>query len=92
MKLNWTSKARSDLARLHEFLQPISSSAAKSSSQALASAPLKLLQFPRMGELLPNFAPREVRRILVREYELHYEILNSTILILRIWHTRERRR
>lgn len=34
---------------------------------------------------------REVRRILVGEYELRYEIRDSIVYVLRLWHTREDR-
>ena len=91
MDLKWTSKAFSDLARLYEFLAPVSRSAAARAGQALSNAPTVLLANPRIGEQLFQFQPREVRRILVGEYEVRYEIQDSTIYILRLWHTRENR-
>ena len=36
-------------------------------------------------------APHELRRILVKDYEMRYEIQESSIYVLRIWHTREDR-
>ena len=49
-----------------------------------------LLQQPRIGTKLPEFEPREVRYILVGDYEMRYEISpNEDIWILRLWHTRE---
>lgn len=39
---------------------------------------------------MTEFAPREVRYILVGDYEMRYEIsANEDIWILRLWHTRE---
>lgn len=91
MELKWTSKALSDLVRLHEFLAPVNKAAAARTVQSLASAPTSLLQHPRIGEKLEEFDPREVRRILVGHYEMRYEIEASTIYVLRLWHTREDR-
>jgi plasmid stabilization system protein ParE len=91
MKLQWTSKALSDLARLYEFLAPANPSAAARTVQSLTAAPKRLLDQPRIGERLDEFDPREVRRILVGQYEMRYEIQNATLYILRIWHTREDR-
>ena len=91
MELKWTSKALSDLARLYEFLSPLNKPAAASVVQSLTAAPAKLLAQPRIGEKLEEFDPREVRRILVGRYEMRYEIQQSTIYILRLWHTREER-
>jgi hypothetical protein len=59
--------------------------------QALTGAPTSFLTNPRIGERLEEFEPREVRRILVGHYEMRYEIKESTIYMLRLWHTREDR-
>lgn len=91
MKLKWTSKALSDLVRLYEFLSQKDKLAAARIVQALTKAPNILTNSPRLGEQLFEFAPREVRRILVRNYEMRYEVQESTIYILRLWHTREDR-
>ena len=91
MKLNWTSKALSDLVRLYEFLAPVNKPAAARAVQALTKAPIILLTNPRIGEQLFQFEPREVRRILAGQYEIRYEIQGETIYMLRLWHTREDR-
>ena len=91
MELKWTSRALSDLVRLYEFLLLLNKQAAASTVQSLTAAPVKLLAQPRIGEKLEEFEPREVRRILVGRYEMRYEIQQSTIYILRLWHTREDR-
>jgi len=91
MELKWTGKALSDLARLYEFLVPANKGAAVRTVQALTKAPAILLTNPRIGEQLFQFEPREVRRILVGQYEMRYEIQDKTIYILRLWHTREER-
>lgn len=91
MELKWTSKALSDLARLYDFLEPLKPSAAARTVQSLTAVPATLRQNPRVGEKLEEFEPREVRRILVGQYEMRYEIQASTIYMLRLWHTREDR-
>ena len=91
MELKWTSKALSDLARLYEFLALVNKPAAARAVQALTKAPTMLLTNPRLGGQLFQFEPREVRRILVGDYEVRYEIQDSTIYVLRLWHTRENR-
>ncbi len=91
MELKWTIKALSNLARLYEFLASINKSAAARAVQSLAAAPTNLQKNPRIGEKLEEFNPREVRRFLVGNYEMRYEIQESTIYVLRLWHTREDR-
>lgn len=91
MELKWASKALSDLARLYEFLAPANREAAARTVQSLTAAPTSLLASPRIGEKLEEFEPREVRRILVGHYEMRYEVQESTLYVLRLWHTREDR-
>ncbi|ARQ61706.1 UNVERIFIED_ORG: plasmid stabilization system protein ParE [Rhizobium etli] len=91
MELKWTSKAVSDIDRLYAFIAPVNRQVAARTVQALTTAPLRLLEQPRLGERLEEFDPREVRRILVGRYELRYEIQQSVIYVLRFWHTREDR-
>lgn len=91
MELQWTSKALSDLVRLYEFLASVNKPAAARAVQALTEAPTILLTNPRIGEQLFQFGSREVRRILVHQYEMRYEIRDDSIYILRLWHTREDR-
>lgn len=91
MELKWASKALSDLARLYEFLAPANAPAAARAVQALVKAPGILLTHPRIGEQLFQFEPREVRKILVGQFEVRYEIQGSIIYVLRLWHSREER-
>lgn len=91
MELKWASRGLSDLARLYEFLAPVNKPAAVRTVRALVDASKNLLVHPRIGEKVDEFAPREVRRILVGKYEMRYEIQGDIIYILRLWHTREDR-
>jgi len=91
MELKWTSKAIDDLARLYEFLVPVNKPAAAKAVQALTKAPTILLTNPRLGAQLFQFDPREVRRLIVGNHEIRYEIQESNIYVLRLWHTREDR-
>jgi plasmid stabilization system protein ParE len=91
MRVKWTGKAYSDLARLHNHLRPVAPDAAARVVQQLASAPDRLLDYPRIGEKLQAYEPREVRRVIVGNYEMRYEIAKAMIFILRLWHCRENR-
>jgi plasmid stabilization system protein ParE len=91
MNIRWTGKASSDLVRLYEHLRPVSPAAAARIVRQLARSPDRLTEHPRIGERLDAYGPREVRRILVGDYELRYEIVAAEIFILRLWHCRESR-
>ena len=69
----------------------MSQPAAARTVQQLTAAPITLLTNPRIGERLEEFEPRDVRRIQIGHYEMRYEIVDATIYLLRLWHTREDR-
>ena len=91
MELKGAGRALADLARLYEFLAPVNKPAAARAVQTLVKAPAILLTNPRLGEQVTQFGQREVRRMQVGQYEMHYEIQEQTIYVLRLWHTREER-
>lgn len=91
MELKWTGKALSDIARLYKFLAAVNQPAAARTVQQLTAAPTTLLTNPRIGERLEEFEPRDVRRIQIGQYEMRYERVDSTVYLLRLWHTREDR-
>jgi plasmid stabilization system protein ParE len=91
MKLKWTTQALSDPAWLYESLSPVNKQAAARVVQTLVGVPARLVEHPRMGEALGEFKPRDVRRLLVGQYEMRYEIQGPTVCVLRIWHPREDR-
>lgn len=91
MEVKWISKALAGLARLYDFLASVNQPAAARMVQSLAAALAGVQVNPRIGEKLEEFEPREVRRIFVGHYEIRYEIQETTIYVLRLWHTREGR-
>ena len=91
MQIEWTVKALIDVERLHAFLSQYDRGAAGAMVLRLDAAPARLTANPRLGERVENFAPREVRKLSVGRYVLHYEIARDRIFILRVWHAREER-
>ena len=91
MPLKWTASAERDLVRLHAFLAPVNSSVAAKVVKQLVSGAEQLLTYPQLGVVLEEFAPRDVRRVIVGDYELRYEVTENLIYILRFWHAREDR-
>lgn len=91
MALRWTSKAHSDLVRLFEFLHPVNPVSAGRVVRQLTAGVKRLARHPRLGVHLPEFGPREVRRVIVGDYEVRYEVTARDVFILRLFHTREDR-
>ena len=91
MALKWTSRAYADLVRVHEFLHPVNAAAARRVAHQLVAAAKRIRPHPRLGVRLTEFDPREVRKVLVGDYEIRYEVTDKMIFVLRIFHTREDR-
>lgn len=91
MRILWFAEAWEDLDRLHAFIAEHDLDAADATLDRLAKAPEALLDFPRRGSRLSRYAPRELREFRVANYLLRYEILDSHIFVLRLFHSREDR-
>lgn len=91
MALRWTSKAHRDLVRLNDFLAPINPRAAANVVRLLLAGVERVAAHPRIGRKRPEFGDRDVRSVVVGDYEVRYEIRPDELVILCIWHTREDR-
>jgi len=89
VKLQWAAKALADLHDLtKEFESPRTAARV---IQRLVAVPDVLAEFPRMGVALADFAPREVRRFIVDDYEIRYELTDTALIVTDVFHTRQDR-
>lgn len=63
----------------------------KSFDSLLRAGAEQLMQYPQLGVKLEEFLPRDVRRIIMGDYEMRCELTDEVIYILRLWHGREDR-
>ena len=91
MALRWTTSAKADLVRLYEFLQPVNPRAAALVVRHIVAGAKRIPARPRLGQRLRQFSGREVRRLLIGDYEIRYELAGRDVFLLRIFHTREDR-
>lgn len=91
MKIFWTRKAQDDLERIYKFARQYSRQHANDVLDRLIEGTASLGDCPAMGALKARYKPREVRKMIFDEYEVHYEIQGAAISILDLWHCREDR-
>ncbi len=91
MKLRWTEQAVDDLARMYDFLAAYDRQVALRVVGSLREALRQLPPHPRLGSRLAGYEPRDVRRLIVGNYEIRYEVSGEAIHVLRFFHTREDR-
>ena len=91
MVIKWTTSAERDLVRVYEFLAITNSNAAIQVIQLLIQGVEEIQCFPQLGIKLSDFEDRDVRRVIIGNYEIRYELTDKVIYILRLWHFREDR-
>lgn len=92
MKIRWKKQAFQDLDRVKYFLInniKLDTDSSRKIIRSLKLAPIKLLQFPRIGQLVDIVDGEEVRRILVNGYKIYYKVEKDTIVILSVLHDKE---
>lgn len=93
-QVKWRARAIADVARLHAFLHEKDSDAAIRAAGAIRHAALLLEQSPRIGRPMPDETRR--RELFIPfgagAYVLRYILeADDTVLIIRVWHSRENR-
>ncbi len=91
MRLVWLRETQSDIQRLHEFLLDKDPRAAERAIQYNAQ---QLLEHPRLGKDMGDDSRR--RELIIPfgagAYVLRYRLQgDDTIVIMRVWHSREAR-
>lgn len=89
--IKWTTSAERDIVKVYDFLARSNPKAAVQTVKLLIEGIEKIDAFPQLGIRLDDFKPREVRRIIIGDYEIRYEFTENTIFVLRLWHSREDR-
>lgn len=91
MEILWTLKAQDDLERIYRFACQYNRQHADDVLDRLMMGTTELATHPRVGVSQQRYEPREVRKVLFGDYEVHYEIRDNAIYIVDLWHTKEDR-
>jgi len=85
-KLIWSPQAIEDIKAIAEYIARDSTFYAESTVERIFQAPKKLLQFPKLGRVVPEKSDASIREIFVFQYRIIYEILASEIHVLTVVH------
>jgi plasmid stabilization system protein ParE len=93
MKLVWLLEARDDISRLFDFLVDRGPDAALRMLQRVRAGAAILLEFPHAGKRMGEDTERRELFVPfgVGAYVLRYRLRNETIVVIRVWHSRELR-
>lgn len=93
MKLVWLPEARDDIQRLYDFLIEIDPRAAERAVRAIQLGARRLQELPRVGRRMNDDTER--RELFVPfgagAYVLRYRVHSDTVVVIRVWHSREAR-
>lgn len=91
MKVEWLKVADEDVRRLYHFLADLNLQAAERAVNTIINAIYDLSRNPEIGRR--PYAERSYREWPVKfsasAYIIRYTITDNTVVILRIWHSRE---
>jgi addiction module RelE/StbE family toxin len=85
-KLIWSPQAIEDIQAIAEYIARDSTVYADATVERIFQAPERLIQFPKLGRIVPERNNESVREIFVFQYRLIYEIFASEIHILTVVH------
>jgi addiction module RelE/StbE family toxin len=85
----WTDSAIDDLRAIKDYLLKVADEkTARRLCLELFHAPDRLKQFPRSGQVVPEFQVESVREVLCRDYRLIYQVAEGACYIRAIIHGR----
>ncbi len=94
-KIEWLLEAAKDVARLREFIKKENPRAAKKAGERILKAVKLLTKNPEAGMPSPDENCEEFRDLYVPfgkgGYTVRYRSKQQTIIIVRVWHSRENR-
>jgi len=86
VKVLWTDIARDDLKSVFEYISEDSSFYAKRFTEKLLVKVEVLVEFPKMGRIVPEFENPEIRELIEGNYRIVYKVFEDRVDILRIHH------
>ncbi|HBM0953175.1 type II toxin-antitoxin system RelE/ParE family toxin [Enterobacter sp. ESY66] len=91
MEIYWTLRAQDDLELIYRFALQYSRQHTNDVLDRLITGCAGLTAHPAIDVQQTRYEPREVRKVLFDDYEVHYELRDNDIYIVALWHTREER-
>lgn len=92
-RVRWLPDARQDIRRLYVFLKDKNPLAAQNAISAIRAGATRLQDFPRTGHLMDENTRRRELFLPVggTGYVLRYMLDGKDVVIIRVWHAREKR-
>jgi len=91
VKIVWTELSISDLNEIHDYIAEDSTRYATITVNKIYQRVQPIVDNPYMGRMVPEFAIKSIRELIVGNYRIIYRIKNKNqVVILRIYHVARR--
>lgn len=93
MNVVWLPEADADVQRLFDFLLELDPKAAEKAMRAIRDASQSLFDHPRAGRPMEDETGRREWFVPfgAGAYVLRYMVLDEDVVVIRVWHSREKR-
>jgi len=88
-KLIWTKPAVDDLEAIKEYIAKDSEYYARIFVGKLVIHAEKLLSFPKIGRIVPEYNRENIRELIYRNYRIIYKLEQERTLILTVVHGKQ---
>jgi toxin ParE1/3/4 len=90
MKIYFTSGSKSDIAEIVETISHDNPQAANEWVNSIFNSVKKLIDFPEMGRIVPEYSEDTIREIIKGQYRIVYKINRpgKEIVIITVHHSR----
>lgn len=85
-RLIWSPRSVADVEAIREHIASNSDLYAGLVVSRLVAAPDRLLQFPQLGRVVPEFGEPGLRELIVRPYRLVYRLRGEIIEVVTVFH------
>jgi len=85
-QLIWSPRAAADLEAIREHIAYDSELYAGLMVSRLVAAPSRLIQFPELGRIVPEYDQPDLRELIVRPYRLVYRLRGEFVEIATVFH------
>ncbi len=85
----WSIPAKHDLKRIHDYIAEDSKHYALKVSQEFVVRSEALLDFPKMGRVVPEIGNPNIRELIIHSYRLIYEVSPNRIEIIAVIHCKQ---
>jgi len=87
--IEWHPKALDDLHLIFTYIARDSRFYANLIIQKIRDQVKNLIDFPRIGRVVPELNNKDIRELIIQEYRVIYQIFKTNLVILAIFHSKQ---